>query len=141
MSISSQTTRVLDIAPYNISLSLSCSTTVVTVLNEPAPVFIETVWLQANGSDPSLIPIPPESYTNRRKFGSTVTSNLTLTTTQPGQHNYSCQVTLDLSPATDTVSDADTAIIDVIGQSSIAARRYFICLFLQVLLPPYLLAM
>lgn len=105
--------RFLDVAPYN-TLTLACMAGV-SVRGREAPVALVFQWLRAVG--PALAtPLPAENSTNGSLFGSSGISTLTVLTQEAGNHTYSCQVTLDVAPATDNISDTDTRSLDVIGQ-------------------------
>ncbi len=116
-------TRLLDIPPYN-SLTLTCTSTV-TVRSDPVPIAMEIVWLQAiNSSSPT--PIPAEAFTNSGQVG-TGSSILTLDTTQQGDHTYSCQVILNVSPATDMLNRTESVTVQVAGQwkCALACNRVY----------------
>ena len=114
VSVSSRASRLLDFAPFN-SLNLTCASTVRERAN-PVPLAMETQWFQTVGLGNNPTPIPAEAFDNHRQFGSSGTSTLTLMVTEAGNNTYTCQVTMDVSPATDILNATDSVMVEVIGQ-------------------------
>ena len=105
--------RYLDIAPYN-TIALTC-TAMLTSFREPVPGSMRFSWLRAvGGSSPALL--PAQTFTDDNIVGSTGISMLNVSAEEAGNHTYSCVVSLDVSPATDNISETGTISLEVTGQ-------------------------
>ena len=103
-------TRLLDSAPYN-NLSLTC-TSRMTVKSDPIPFKATITWITSVNGGPMRHISSPFGFIG---YDSMVTNTISITVNEVGIHSYICKVTLDLSPASDYISEERNIEVPVYG--------------------------
>ena len=108
------TPRVLDVEPYNM-YNIICSVDVL-VRGIPIPAMVRFNWSIMEGNGLSIV--PGLQYITSFSNGGSLNSTLTYPFSMAGDYSISCQVTLDVMPASDNITDTLMQAVTVFSKSS-----------------------